>query len=196
MASATRLAVADKPVEPQFVSLGEAPNAVDTCAQSIARRAFEIFQERGRSHGSDLDDWLRAESELFHPAHVAVAETDDALAVRAEVPGFHAEELDVSIEPHRLTITGMRRAVSAKSIRKIVYCDSCADRIFRALGLPVEVDPNKATAVLKDGILELTMPKAAFSPKELAPATTFAIVRAEDLKLWTDPFVEFLEGRL
>jgi hypothetical protein len=60
----------------------------------------------------------------------------------------------------------------------------------------MEVDPKKATAVLKDGILELTIPKAAFSPKRPVQTTTFAIVRAEDHRLWTDPFVEFLEGRL
>ena len=30
----------------------------------IAQRAYEIFLLRGASHGSDLDDWLRAEQEL------------------------------------------------------------------------------------------------------------------------------------
>jgi hypothetical protein len=30
----------------------------------IARRAYEIFCERGGEHGHDLDDWLRAEGEL------------------------------------------------------------------------------------------------------------------------------------
>ncbi|TMJ71995.1 MAG: DUF2934 domain-containing protein [Alphaproteobacteria bacterium] len=30
----------------------------------IARRAYEIFEQRGRLHGHDLDDWLQAEREL------------------------------------------------------------------------------------------------------------------------------------
>ncbi len=194
MASAMRLAVATKPIEPQFVSLGEVSGTADACAESIARRAFEIFQERGHTHGSDLEDWLRAEAELFHTAHLAVAETDEALAVSAEVPGFRAEELDVSVEPRRLTISGTRR--TAPPIRRIIYCDRCSTQIFRALGLPMEVDPQKATAVLKDGILELTIPKAAFIPKKPVQTMTFSIVRAGDHRLWTDPFVEFLEGRL
>jgi len=196
MASAIRLAVAIKSIEPQFISLGEVSDAADACAESIARRAFEIFQERGHTHGSDLDDWLRAEAELFHTAHLAVAETDEALAVSAEVPGFRAEELDVSVEPRRLRITGTRRTAPRKPIRRIIFSDRCSNRIFRALGLPVEVDPKKATAVLKDGILELTIPKAALIPKKPVQTTTFSIVRAEDHRLWTDPFVEFLEGRL
>jgi hypothetical protein len=31
---------------------------------AIARRAYGFFEERGREHGHDLDDWLRAEQEL------------------------------------------------------------------------------------------------------------------------------------
>ena len=30
----------------------------------IRRRAYEIYEERGREHGRDLDDWLRAEAEI------------------------------------------------------------------------------------------------------------------------------------
>ena len=31
---------------------------------AIARRAYGLYEERGREHGHDLDDWLRAEREL------------------------------------------------------------------------------------------------------------------------------------
>jgi hypothetical protein len=33
----------------------------------IARRAYELYVARGGQHGSDLDDWLRAERELAAP---------------------------------------------------------------------------------------------------------------------------------
>jgi hypothetical protein len=39
----------------------------------IARRAFEMFCERGCRHGHDLDDWLQAERELTGPVTTAVA---------------------------------------------------------------------------------------------------------------------------
>ncbi len=32
--------------------------------EEIARRAFEIYIARGRTHGSDVEDWLKAEREL------------------------------------------------------------------------------------------------------------------------------------
>jgi len=79
---------------------------IHNLSDSIARRAFEIFEDRGRAFGHDLEDWLRAESEFLHPIHLDIAESDDAVTVRAEVPGFSAKELEVGVEPHRLTISG------------------------------------------------------------------------------------------
>jgi hypothetical protein len=41
------------------------PATLDVVARdAIARRAYELFQERGRAPGSELDDWLRAEREM------------------------------------------------------------------------------------------------------------------------------------
>ena len=33
-------------------------------ADAIAKRAYEIYQNRGGNHGADLDDWLEAERQL------------------------------------------------------------------------------------------------------------------------------------
>lgn len=67
-------------------------------SNAITHRAFEIFEGRGRADGHHLEDWFRAESELLHPVHLDIAESDDALTVRAEVPGFSAKELEVGLE--------------------------------------------------------------------------------------------------
>ena len=44
----------------------EATTAVleDTVRDTIARRAYALFEERGREPGRDVDDWLRAEHEI------------------------------------------------------------------------------------------------------------------------------------
>jgi hypothetical protein len=39
----------------------------------IARRAFELFCERGSAHGHDVEDWLQAERELRGSVTAAVA---------------------------------------------------------------------------------------------------------------------------
>ena len=138
---------------------------IQDLSNSIARRAFEIFEGRGRALGHDLEDWLRAESEFLHPVHVDITESDEALTVRAELPGFSAKELEVAVEPHRLTISGKRESSEKSTSKKTIYAEQCSKQIFRAVDLPKEVDPSKVTATLKDGVLELSMPKAAKAQK-------------------------------
>jgi HSP20 family protein len=129
---------------------------------SIARRAYELFESNGRIFGRDLEDWFRAESELLHPVHVNVAETDEGLTVRAEVPGFTAKELEIGIEPRRVTISGKRETKEERKEKKFLYEERCSNQILRVIDLPVAVDADKAAAAtLKDGVLELRMPKAA-----------------------------------
>lgn len=139
---------------------------------SIARRAFELFETNGKVSGRDLEDWFKAEKELLHPVHINIAETDDALEVKAEVPGFTAKELEVSVEPRRLTVTGKRETKEERKEGKKVYSEHCASQILRVVDLPAEVDAAKVTATLKDGVLEFVMPKAA--PAKKVPITTKA----------------------
>jgi HSP20 family protein len=132
---------------------------------SIARRAFEIFDGRGRADGHDLEDWFRAESELLHPVHLDITESDDTLTVHAEVPGFSAKELEVGVEPHCLTISGKRETSEERTSKKTIYMEQCSNQIFRAIDLPAEFDTSKVTATPKDGVLELSVPKAAKAQK-------------------------------
>ena len=128
---------------------------------SIARRAFEIFEGNGRSFGHELDDWFKAESELLHPVHVRMAESDGALTVEAEVPGFETKDLQINLEPRRLTISGKKETKEEQKKGKAVYQEQCSNEILRVIDLPVEVDASKAAATLKNGVLELQMPKSA-----------------------------------
>src|ERR1700730_18262169 len=59
----------------------------------IASRAFGICENDGRIRGRDLENWFKAEAELFHPVHVNVAEANGTVTVKAEVPGFQANDL-------------------------------------------------------------------------------------------------------
>ncbi len=129
--------------------------------ESIARRAFEIFESDGGIFGRDLHHWFRAEAELLHPVHVHIAESGDALTVQAEVPGFSANELQISLEPRRVTISGKRETTAEHKQRKTIYNEQCSNEILRVIELPEEVDPSKTTATLKNGVLEFNMPKVA-----------------------------------
>jgi HSP20 family protein len=128
---------------------------------AVARRAFEIFEHDGRFFGRDWEHWFRAEAELLHPVHVSISESGDALLVDAEVPGFAPNELQVSLEPWRLTISGKREFSAEQKKATTVYKEQCSSEIFRVIDLPVQVDASKTTATLKNGILQLNMGKVA-----------------------------------
>lgn len=75
----------------------------------IARRAFELFEGRGGGHGHDADDWIAAELELLRPCRHDLKESAEAVVFRAELPcSFTPDQLNVSVEPCRLIISGER----------------------------------------------------------------------------------------
>jgi len=159
-------AIAIQPVKEASVptkqpSIDEVFDRIQETYNTIARRAFEIFENDGRWFGHELEDWVRAESELLHPLHLEITESDENLAIRAEVPGFSTKELTIDAEPRRLTITGKHEAKEETKKGKTVYSEQCAKEIMRVVDLPAEVETSKVTATLKDGVLNLEMPKAA-----------------------------------
>jgi HSP20 family molecular chaperone IbpA len=128
--------------------------------QKIACRAFELFERDDGIWGRDRDHWFAAETELLHPVHVNIAEADEALTLQAEVPGFDGNELQISLEPKRLTISGKKRSYGEQKRANTIYAEQCSNEILRMVDLPVEVDASEATVTLKNGVLELNMPKA------------------------------------
>src|SRR6266511_3303052 len=105
-----------------------------------------IFESSGPVFGREHEDWLKAEAELLHPIHLDISESDEAVTVRAEVPGFTAKELEINLTPDRLAITGKREAKEERKTERTVYSERCVDQAFRVVELPAEVNPEKATA--------------------------------------------------
>jgi HSP20 family protein len=129
----------------------------------ITRRAYELFESGGYMHGRDRDDWLRAESEILLNVPVDIRETETELMIRADVPGFSEETLEVQVEPRSIGIAGKRKQGRASDGEKTVYSERRADQIFRMLDLPARVDPEQVDFSLGDGILEVRMLKSRAS---------------------------------
>lgn len=130
----------------------------------IARRAFEMFENDGSVSGRDLDHWFDAEEQVLHPVHVNISDSDNAIHVQAEVPGFEPKEIQIGLQPTRLTISGRREENKEQQDKgKMVYQERCSSDLLRVIDLPAEVDPERTKATLKNGVLELEMPKTAKS---------------------------------
>lgn len=131
----------------------------------VSQRAFSIFEHNGRHHGHDVEDWLKAESEFLIPVPLDVLKTYEGMAVRAGVPGFAEQDLEIIVEPGRLFITGKneRRTVD-------LSLESSANEVFRTITLPADINPAKVTAQLENGVLSISLPTISVAKKEVASA--------------------------
>jgi hypothetical protein len=87
-------------------SIAEFWSRVDAVMKQIEERAFQLFEERGREDGHDMEDWFKAEQELLVSIPVTITEKGDDLHIHAEVPGFAAKEIALNLEQDTLTLQG------------------------------------------------------------------------------------------
>jgi len=126
----------------------------------IARRAYEIFEAKGKARGRELENWLQAEAELFERTPINVKESTDRVTVLADVKGFTPKELEVDLEPKRVTIIGKHQGQGDRRAEAENSSGKQATRLLRSLQLPVEIDTRHATARINRGVLELDVRKA------------------------------------
>jgi HSP20 family molecular chaperone IbpA len=136
---------------------------------AISRRAHELFEARGQEHGHDREDWFRAESELLCPVSVSLSESGDRISVCADVAGFDQTELEVSIEPSRISILGEKKTSGTKDKDETSGRTSAnPDQILEIVDLAAEVMPERAVVELQGGVLKFELPTAPQNKIETA----------------------------
>jgi len=148
-----------KPITP-FEEFEEFTTPMQDFFDLVARRPWELLGTSPRFLTREFENWFKTEPELFRPVHLKLFETNEAVIARAEVPGFTEKELDINVEPWRLIITGKKEFKDEKEKKEgvPVYKEK-RNQIYRSVNLPVEIRPEEVKALLKNGVLELTMPK-------------------------------------
>ena len=67
------------------------------------------------------------------------------------------------MEPRRLTISGKREMKKEEKKGRTLYAESSASLLLRIVDLPAEIEIEKVKATLKQGVLNITLPKVAKS---------------------------------
>jgi HSP20 family molecular chaperone IbpA len=144
------------------VGRDEIADRVRLAAEAISRRAFELFEQAGSRPGHEVEDWLRAEAELFPPLPVAVSERQSGIELRAEVPGFRATDLEVALEPRRVTILGERESRPSRGAGASLGAHSLT-HVFHTIELPRRIDCPSADVKAKceKGVLTVIIPRLA-----------------------------------
>jgi HSP20 family protein len=98
-------------------------------------------------------------AQQFMP-HFEVRETDDAYIFRADVPGVKDDDLDITLAQNRLTITGKREMEQRNESDRYYAVERAYGNFTRSFTLPTDVDQDRVEAELKDGVLNLRIPKS------------------------------------
>jgi len=96
---------------------------------------------------------------------IDVIERDDVVIVKAELPGVDKKDIDVSVTNNTVTIKGSTSHEEKEEKGDFYRCEISRGSYSRTLSLPAEVDEEKTKAKVKDGILELTLPKLTKSKR-------------------------------
>lgn len=97
-----------------------------------------------------------------HSAHIVRldwTEDDEAIVVRAEIPGVPAEDLEITVTGDLLTLAGEKK-VGADEDAKAGYTERVYGAFRRQLKLPFPVATDQVSAESTDGVLTIRLPKA------------------------------------
>ena len=106
---------------------------------------------------------------------VEISETPEALEVKAEVPGFSPDDLNISLHEGILTLEGKSESdkTEEQQDRKVLFSERRTLSFTRTFRVGRDVDGEKISAHIKDGLLTLTLPKAeASKPKQIAVSSS------------------------
>lgn len=103
---------------------------------------------------------------------VDVKELSDAILITAELPGLKKEEIKVTVRENMLHISGEKKKDEDQKDTNYHRTERFYGKFSRTFTLPTLVESGKILAVFKDGVLNLTLPKAEkVKPKEIQIVT-------------------------
>lgn len=141
----------EKQESPAKVEDGDNPLAV---LQRDINRVFDDFWSRFERPSETGNGWFGG----FGP-NTDISETDDAFEVSVELPGLDQKDVDVNVSGDTLTIRGEKKAETEEKRKGYVLSERSYGAFHRAVPLPPGVDPDKASAEFKRGVLTVTLPK-------------------------------------
>ena len=130
-----------------------------------------LHREMNRLMDSVGGAWRGLSGAGVFPA-LNVSEDGDNVYVRAELPGVNAKDLGISVHDNNLVIEGERKIAPQGEGVSYHRREREAGTFQRIISLPTRVYAEKVTAVCKNGVLTVTLPKAAeVKPRQISVTT-------------------------
>lgn len=101
---------------------------------------------------------------------VDVVEKNGAYVVAAELPGVKREDIQIAIDGAQVTLSAeVKRDVQPTREQRVLHLERQFGTMSRTFSLPQEFDEARAEAKLRDGVLELVLPKKQAAQRQNIP---------------------------
>jgi len=134
-------------------------------------RAFERFRRDFQSillpHELVLGHGLPslADMETDIP-YIDLEDKGNSFILTAEAPGFKKDEIDINICGNSVEISGCKETKTDEKNKDYVRKERMSESFYRTMTLPEEVKYEEVSADLKDGVLEIMLPKKNPKPRK------------------------------
>jgi HSP20 family protein len=133
--------------------------------EGVQRRAFDLFEKRGRELGHELDDWFQAEHELFGWPAAELAEKNGGYEIGITLPGFETKDVEVTVSPNEIFVHAATEKEKKTQKENVLWTEFGSNDVYRRFEVPIAINVDQVTAKLDNGILQINAPKIA-KPKE------------------------------
>jgi len=120
----------------------------------------EVDDQDIESVDEDSQDEWNAEDYEEGQLSIDVFQTNDSIVVKSTIAGVKTGDIDISINNDMLTIRGQRSMSEEIKEDDYLYKECYWGSFSRSIILPVEIQEDEIDAVLENGVLTITLPKA------------------------------------
>lgn len=134
--------------------------------KAIEKLKDELSEEQYFLEENPEEDWLaQTEGQLA----VDVYQTENDIVVKAPIAGVDPDDIDITVQGDQVTIRGERKEEREVNDEHYHAHECYWGAFSRTVVLPAEIDPEKARATFKNGILTVRVAKSSkHTPKKLA----------------------------
>jgi len=118
----------------------------------LPQRMSDLFQQL-------MGEWGPFWSERSYWPALDIADREDAIVIKAELPGCKPDDIEISVHGNTMTISGEKKECKEEKKENYYHVESRYGSFRRDLVLPAEVNADKIEAKCQEGILHITLPK-------------------------------------
>ncbi len=129
----------------------------------IRWKPFSEIDSLQREMNSLFDSLVPTAADRLSSGFVPAAEmeeTPEAILLKLEVPGMDAKDIDIQVSAESIAISGERKSETKTEEKGVTRSEFRYGSFSRVIPLPARVQNTNVNAEYKDGILNITLPKA------------------------------------